>query len=39
MSSPTDWQKKLLFTKHDTCGEILQVTFLEKKKRENGKQR
>ena len=29
-----DCQQKLLFTKHDTSGRFLLVTFLEKQKRE-----
>ena len=32
-------QQKLLFTRHDTSGRFLLVTFLEMQKREDGTQR
>ena len=34
-----DCQQKFLFTKHDTSGRFLLVTFFEKQKREDGKQK
>ena len=34
-----DCQQKVLFTKHDTNGRFLLVTFLEKQKREDDTQR
>ena len=34
-----DCQQKLLFTKHDTSGRFLLVTFLEKQKREDSTHR
>ena len=34
-----DCQQKLLFTKHDTSGRFLLVTFLEKQKKEDGTHR